>query len=403
MTVLLELLHWVALLSSAFLSFRLFRDLADLSQWVVRTSRAQTMSTFYERHRLAALTVALWLVALLTWWVGGAGSTPIFVIVSLVVALAFFSGYVNPPIMMRAQQKTARYFGLQEAKRRLTPDTSLIVIEANGIARGHPDDHILRPHVAGTEDGLGGENVVMTYCGLTNMGIAYKPEIDGEALELGVMTQLENNLVMWDKKIGEPIQQFWGTRECTGPNGARMPEWPSFRMPLWAFEKAFPDGQVFLNPIPGFFENPFLAIYDRVMHLIFSWGIGQQAQKEEPAFPTIKSFDDRLPNKARIYGANIGDDYVAYTEEFIHAQGDLLNITIGGQDVVVASHEAFDSVGMYLNVTGQPVSRIAFGGESDQGALPRLETMKAQAYWVVWQNFYPQTDVNRLPSLKSAA
>ena len=50
---------------------------------------------------------------------------------------------------------------------------------------------------------------------------------------------------------------------------------------------------------------------------------------------------------------------------------------------------------MYYNDTGGPVSRVEFGGESDRGKLPRVESMKAQAYWVVWANFYPDTDVNR--------
>ncbi len=403
MSILLEFLHWFSLLALCYVSFRLFRDLADLSQWIVQTPRDKTMWTFYHRHQLAAAAGGLWLVSFLTWLLGGAGLGVIFWVVTVVAAFAFYSGYINPSIMMRAQQYSARYYTIEEAKKHLTPETSLIVIEAHGQARGHPDNHILRPHVAGTKDGLGGENVVMTYCGLTNMGIAYKPEIDGKALELGVMTQLENNLVLWDKKSGEPIQQFWGTKESSGPEGARMPEWPSFRMPVSAFEKAFPEGKIFLNPIPGFFENPFLAIYDRLMHMIFTHGIADQAVSDAPTFPTIKRFDDRLPNKAKIYGANVGKDYVAYTEDFIHENGDLLNVEIGGRDIVVAYHPDFDSVGMYYNDSGTPVTRIAFGGESDQGLLPRLETMKAQAYWVVWQNFYPQTDVNRPAKLASAA
>ncbi len=403
MSALIELLHWLSLVAAAYLSFRLFRDLADLSQWLVQTPRGKTMWTFYHRHRLAAATAGLWLLALLTWWFGDAGVGAVFWPVTGLAALAFYSGYVNPHIMMRAQQHDARYYAIEDAKTHLEPDTSLIVIEANGAARGHPDDHILRPHVAGTEDGLGGENVVMTYCGLTHLGIAYKPEIDGEPLELGVMTQLENNLVLWDKRSGEPIQQFWGTKECAGPGGSRMPEWPSFRMPFWAFEKAFPDGKVFLNPIPGLFENPFLAVYDRLMHMIFVHGIKDQATKDEPTFPTIKRFDDRLPNKAKVYGANVGEDYVAYTEDFIREHGDLLNVEIGGRDIVVAYHEDLDSVGMYCNDTGAEVTRVAFGGDSDRGPLPRLESMKAQAYWVVWQNFYPRTEVNRPPKLQAVA
>ncbi len=401
--MILEIVHWLSLLTAGYLSLRLFRDLADLSQWLVQTPRHTTMWTFYRRHQIAAGAVGLWLIAALAMSSAGAGFPVVFWTLSVIIAFAFYSGYINPSIMMRAQQHNARYYTIAEAKKELAPETSLIVMDAHGVARGHPDDHILRPHVAGTEDGLGGENVVMTYCGLTNMGIAYTPEIDGERLDLGVMTQLENNLVLWDKKSGEPIQQFWGTKEEAGPEGSRMPEWPSYRMPLWAFEKAFPEGTVFLNPIPGFSENPFLAIYDRLMHLIFMHGITDQATKEEPTFPTIKRFDSRLPNKAKIYGANVGDDYVAYTEDFIREHGNVLNVEIGGRDVVVAYHENFDSVGMYYNDTGAPVTQVEFGGLAGDGKLPRLETMKAEAYWVVWQNFFPQTDVNRAPKVPLAA
>lgn len=139
------------------------------------------------------------------------------------------------------------------------------------------------------------------------------------------------------------------------------------------------------------------------MHMIFTHGIRHQATKDEPTFPTIKRFDERLPNKAKVYGANVGDDYVVYTEEFIKENNGLLNAEIGNRNIVVAYHEDFDSVGMYYNDTGTLVTRIEFGGESDQGQLPRLETMKSQAYWAVWQNFFPQSDVNRPPKIQSAA
>ena len=60
----------------------------------------------------------------------------------------------------------------------------------------------------------------------------------------------------------------------------------------------------------------------------------------------------------------MGDDYVAYMEEFIHEHSDLLNIVLGGPNVVVAYHKDFDSVGMYVNNTGEPVNWIEFRGNS---------------------------------------
>ncbi len=62
-----------------------------------------------------------------------------------------------------------------------------------------------------------------------------------------------------------------------------------------------------------------------------------------------------------------------------------------------------DSAGIYVNDSGGSISRIEFDGYNDRGQLSRLPTMKAQAYWVVWQNFFPQTDVNRPPKIQEAA
>ena len=46
MSVLIELLHWSSLAATTLLRSRLFRDLADLSQWIVQTPRDKTMVGF---------------------------------------------------------------------------------------------------------------------------------------------------------------------------------------------------------------------------------------------------------------------------------------------------------------------------------------------------------------------
>lgn len=380
-----------------YISWRMFRDLADISQWLVRTSRQSTMWTFYNRKKLALAFFVLWAVAAGAFWFGGLAHPVKFWACSAIALFGFGMGFVNPRFMMRSQHHNPRYYSIERAKEELSGDTSLIVVETKAGARGHPDRHVLRPHVVGLTEESDDENMVLTYCGLSNLGIAYEPEIGGKQLDLQVMTQLENNLVMWDQNSGEPIQQLWGRLEGDGPNGPTMPERPSYRMPLWAFEKAFPDGKIFLNPIVPVAKNPVLGLYDRIVHMAFVGGVTEQAEKDEPTFPTIKRFDDRLPNKEKVYAANIGEDHVAWTESFIRDHGDVMNVRVGGRNVVVAYHPDLDSVGMYVNDSGKPVQKIAFGGHSDQGDLPRLETMKAAVYWVVWQNFFPKTDVNRTP------
>ena len=86
---------------------------------------------------------------------------------------------------------------------------------------------------------------------------------------------------------------------------------------------------------------------------------------------------------------------MAYTEDFIRDNNNLINATVGDRGIVVAYDPEFKSVGVYYNDSDQAVSEINFWGESDQGKLQRVETVKAGLYWCVWVNYYPETDLNR--------
>lgn len=70
---------------------------------------------------------------------------------------------------LRNQKDNASYYSIDEAKAFVSPTTQVIVLENNGIARVHPQPQIMRPHLAGAQDGLGGENVVMTFCATANL------------------------------------------------------------------------------------------------------------------------------------------------------------------------------------------------------------------------------------------
>ncbi len=394
------------LLLSLYLSGLLFRDLADVSQWVIQTDRQKTMRVWYQRHTIAAAAVASFVVSFALYWENqDVINTYLAVLTSLLFLVLFYSGYINPHLMMRTRMKNGIFVPIEQAKHYYAADESVIVIEINGEARAHSDIQLLRPHVAGNGQTLGGEEVVMTYCGLTNLGMAYTPEIDGQAVDLAPFTQLENNLVMHDKVSGEPIQQLWGSKESdfsTNKNAPKMKEQPTFRMPFSKFAEAYPSGEVFLNDYiikemrPSFWQNPFLAIYDPIIDFVFESAVKFQAKSDKPTFPTIKVKDMRLPNKALIWGVNIEDDYVAYTEEFVREQGNLINTVVGGKAIVAAFDTHFNSLGIYYNHTEAKIESIDFWGNTSHGRLERVESVKAGAYWMIWVNFFPETDVNRL-------
>ena len=401
----IKILFWISMTIALSMALLIFKDLADISQWVIQSSRETTMAVWYNRIPLAVISMLFAITAFVLWLRGetGIGRKGITALLGLFVFL-WASGIVNPHVMMRPRQDGAVWLSVEEAASYVLPSESVIVYEIDGVARAHADHQVLRPHVAGGES-VNGKDVVMTYCGLTNLGMAYVPEIDGDKLDLAPMNQLENNLVLFDANSGEPIQQLWGQMESdvVAGNERRMQEYPTFRMPFSKFGKAFPDGQVFINDYlvedlrPKFWQNPVLFAYDRTMEFVFDTAIELQRSKEAPVFPTIKQYDERLATKELIWGFNIGEDYVAYTERFVRDNGNLINARIGGEDIVIAWDEEFESLGVYFNFTGSEVERIDFWGRTDTGlTLPRVETLKAGAFWVVWANFFPQTDLNRV-------
>ncbi|WP_188047038.1 DUF3179 domain-containing (seleno)protein [Vibrio vulnificus] len=397
-------LFWGCMLLAQIAGALLFKDLADISQWVVQSPRETTMWVWYHRWALTIVgLLAITIVYFIKYRQRDIIGNKSFAALVLLFAFTFYSGMINPHIMMRARMDNGLFVSIEEAKKYVKPHESVIVLEINGKARAHSDKQLLRPHVAGSGD-FAGENVVMTYCGLTNLGMVYTPEIDGKPLDLAPMSQLENNLVMWDKNSGEPVQQLWGQKEkdYNSESAARMREWPTFRMPFEKFALAYPDGEVYINDYlvsdmrPTFWENPFLAVYDPIMEFIFKLAVAHQETNDEPTFPTIEYIDPRLPSKEKVWGFNIGDDYVAYTEEFVREQGQPLNVEVGGKNIVIDYDNEFKSLGIYYNSTGHIIDDINFFGENEYGRLERVESVKAGAYWFIWANFFPETKVNAL-------
>lgn len=403
---------WLLIAVSLVVNFLIFKDLADISQWVVQSSREFTMSVWYRRHLLAVIGIGSLMGAWVLWFLRRELCRKwALVSLSALSVFLFFSGYINPHLMFRSQQETAQFVAVSDARPYFertmkwarfgwqeydsVDDISVIVLETDDGAIAYSDYFILQPHVA-TGGLVDNEEVIMTYCGLTNMGIAYSPVIDGQALELSVMTQLENNLVLWDHNTGEPIQQIRGTMEGA-PERGMMKEWPTIRMPLKSFETLYPDGKVFVNEIAGFTENPIAAAWDRLTrHVMMYNGVSLQWVGDDPAFPTIHEFDERLPRKTLVYGLNVGDDYVAYTRDFVIDSGNIVNTTVGGRNIVVAFDEQYDSIVAFYNDTGAPVDAVDVRGELGDGrALERLETMKSEIFWFIWANFFKTTDVNR--------
>lgn len=410
--MLFQLLFYAGFLVSAGIGFVYFRDLGDVSQMVLSVKRENMVRFIRHEYKFIAAGLSAAAVMVLAYVLGGGADWFFWPALALIAFLYAFP-WVWVHLGLRNQKDSARYYPISEARNWVNPSADVVVIEHDGHARAHPDAQIMRPHLAGDDKGLGGKNVIMTYCALANLGLGYTPEIEGQKLELEVLAQHGNNLLLRDNVTGEPIQHIHGFREadqapasdgnaCPLRPALRMAPWPTYRMSFRGFQKAFPEGEVFLNKPSG---NPLLRLLDMGTEITFGWGISRQHQEAAPVMDNMSHSDERLPNKTYVWGVTIGDDAACWTDDFIVANGWLVNATVGGRDLVVSLDPEFESLGVWYNDSGLPVTRCDFRGNSDQGQLTRVETLRAGLFWHVWAEFFPHTDINRrgAPATSAAA
>ncbi len=396
-----NILFFSGLAVSLAIGFLYFRDLGDVSQMVLKTKRENTVRFMKYEYKLLA-TGLLAMVVMAVGFAMGGGLAWVFW--GALVLSAFFFGFtwVWVHVGLRNQKNTAQYYPIEVARDYINPSASVMVVVNNGHARAHSDAQMMRPHLAGNEKGLDGEDVVMTYCAMANLGVGYTPSIDGQALNLEVLAQHGNNLILRDNNTGDAIQHIYGfkdkdaNRSGDGPVCALRPSlvmkhWPTFRMSFRAFQKAYPEGEVFIN-MPS--KNVVLRLFDMAMGIIFGWGIERQHQEAAPVMDNMTHSDDRLPNKSYVWGITVGEDAACWTDDFVIDNGCVVNATVGGRDVAVIYDLKYESLGVWYNDSGAPVTRCDFWGDSDQGKLKRVETLRAGLFWHVWVEFFPHTSVN---------
>jgi len=399
-----NMLFWSGFAVSLVIGVLYFRDLGDVSQMLIRVKRKNMVRFIRNEYRLLAIGLGGLVLMTAVHFGLDAGLRGFWLAAILLCAVLYGFPYIWVHVGLRNQKDSASYYSIEEAKEYVSPSSQVIVIENNGIARAHPQAQLMRPHLAGNDEGLDGENVVMTYCAMANLGIGYTPEVEGQQLDLEVVAQHGNNLILRDNRTGEPIQQIYGFREadatqetdgasCALRPSLAMQPWPTFRMTFRGFQKAYPEGTVFVNKPPS---NPILYLFDLVLEMVFSSSIDRQHREAKPVMDNMTRYDDRLPNKTYVWGMNIGDDAVCWTDDFVVEQGNVVNAEVGGQSLVVAWHPRYESLGIWYNNTGKPVTEIDFFGNTPESQLKRVETLKPGLFWHVWAEFFPHTDINRV-------
>ncbi|MFQ5555148.1 MAG: DUF3179 domain-containing (seleno)protein [Acidimicrobiia bacterium] len=372
----------------------------DFSQMVYKPSRLAVYRTLRFRSLVIGAGVVLWLAALVIHLAVDETSVVLLVVTGVLVGLFTLLGFGMSPYVMFPSVREPSWAEPTDERLELGDDEPVIGVVVNDDARAFPVDDSFRPHLI--EATIGGEPVVMSYCLLSNLGVAFKPELDGVPMRCIMPIQWENNMVIWDASGGRLVQQIEGTVLHGPGSGRTLQTYQTQIMPWSAWHAQHPDTKVFFNPPRG--------IWDRfVRSFIGKKFLEENRKREAPMFPTIERFDDRLPNKTEVIGVAQNDDIRAFPVESICDSG-VVNDVAGTIPIAIACDDG-GAVSVFARELDGETVELQWGPEGDlrdgsgrswdgtgrartEGA-PDLEPFPhhSRVLWFVWANFHPETEV----------
>lgn len=302
-----------------------------------------------------------------------------FVLAGMGVSLSLYASNALLDHLFPTMHKNAVYISVEQADKLLADDEIVYAVEIGGEAVAYPRRFLEIPHVAGKK--IGGKDVAMTFCALSNVPVVYDTQMGGQETNLGVLIQTHNNLVLYDQSSGEVIQQITGKTEFGAPP---MQTYANQMMSWKAFKSIYPRGEVF--------EYRFDRWLDDVLLAAFADGMKQQFDPDRgPMFPTLSMEDSRLPSKEQIWGLNINGEQVAFARSFFDRQP-IFNTTVGGLPVVLIYNMEFDTLGVFQRDPDIEITQVDIYGNSPTGRLVRVPSHNG-VFWMVWAHFFPDTKV----------
>ncbi|ARN73180.1 DUF3179 domain-containing (seleno)protein [Oceanicoccus sagamiensis] len=313
-----------------------------------------------------ALYISLQILALLGLWVLSIQwqqwNRKLMTLASLGVFTTFFIEIYMMQSVFPTQQKDAQFFSVAEADAVISDDTVVYAVEIKGDAvRIFPREHLQIPHIAGWQ--VDGKEIVMTFCGLSNLPMVVEGDYGLGESDLNVLSQTHNNLLFKDNNHGTALQQITMQSEFTDHAPDIIPN----TMMLWGQAKArYPEAQVFLYP--------FDRLVDELALKAFEQPLKDQFDPEKGfIFPTLSLADNRMNHKAMIYGYDNGTEAVAIHPDFAKANNGY-QFELGPDSLMISADD--DGVVRLLNAqTGEQLAThngIFFG---------------------IWSHWFPHTQV----------
>jgi hypothetical protein len=385
--LILEWSHVIYMTSMPFKLMNLDVSFTDLAE-------AMPEKLAYDVFALKYYLIPLFIVTFLISLWAGYRSIKRWVLVSYglcnfgIFAFAFI---VTSYILFPSQHYSAKFLPVEEfletnfREQALGTATSaadrVMVLEINGDARAYPFTYITQSHVVGGEQ-IGGEDVVMTFCGLSHLSVPFENEVNGKKLNLRVMGQFHNNLVLFDQDTNEPIHQIRGKFEH---EGTKIKTYPSVMMSIDNFVELYPQGKVYYRAPE---ERNFI---DKLAFLLLNYAMGEQydPSTSELAFDTNPFTDQRLPAKERIYAIVDHGKSIVFTKEFIaEKSGGYFEYDLNGQTIAIKYFADYDYIDMFIGSDAQEVNSL--GEMSDGRKLAKFRHIN-QMLWRVYQYYYPDS------------
>jgi hypothetical protein len=380
----------------------------DLTQFVYKPSRRQVYFVLTNRLYLIGGSLGLWAAGLAWHFLVEPASLLVIVIGTVLLFLFITMGYLMPGYIMFINLRQPNWITAEEANKNLPSDEPIIGFEINEDARAIPVEPILRPHMI--HDVVGGEDVTMSYCMLSNSSMVYKAEFGGEKMRLMTPLQWENNMMMYDPGSKHLIQQVTG-RVVGGPDdGQALETFPTLMMSWGTWQQLHPDTKVLYHPPRKLFDK----LIRTMMRTQF---YEPNRRQEETLFPTIEQFDTRLPNKTEVLGICAGDVCRAYPFAYLEEHS-VINEELDDEPLLVAYDPKRDVGDVFRRrQNGRPLtfrheieadgncflfdeetgSKWDMTGTAVAGPLEgsRLEPYAhfSRVFWFSWANFYPETEL----------
>lgn len=305
----------------------------------------------------------------------------IYILCGLWVVAVFSTKYLVPYFMLKSQQNDAEYVSVEKGNEYINDNDIVFVIDWNGVQKAYPREYIWVSHIFGGD--FGGDEVVFTYCILTNLPSPYLNDLDGNEVEFRVLAQTNNNLLIWDTNSGEIIQQI--TQTCEFSN-RKLDPIPVLEMTWAGYKKLYPNGEVLYN------------LWDTPMEKMMNMAMDAEANYVDQWMFKTANFDDlRFPSKEQIIG--IRDDelgeQLAISKSFIK-DAEIYNVSVGNNHVVLAYFPEYESIVAFEREKDGVVYDIEnidiFGNTYEQGKFER-KFVYTGVFWAVWAYYYPDSKV----------